>query len=108
MLSPQLKSHFFQAVTIKNNDRSFYIYISACFIYVQIPLDVLIDCLNKLSLEMVKWGLENICSPAMLAAWVHIFLSRVGREQANDTVVTIYNGEQISVRKEAADFLEQD
>ena len=44
----------------------------------------------------------------MPAARVCAFPSRAERTQINDYVVIEYNGEQVSVPKEVADFLEQD
>ena len=45
---------------------------------------------------------------AVPAAQVCAFPSRAERTQMNDYVVIEYNGEQVSVPKEVADFLEQD
>ena len=45
---------------------------------------------------------------AVPAARVCTLPSKAERTQMNDSVVIIYNGEQVSVPKEVADFLEQD
>ena len=45
---------------------------------------------------------------AVPAARVCTLPSKAERTQMNDNVVIVYNGEQVSVPKEVADFLEQD
>ena len=45
---------------------------------------------------------------AVPAARVCTLPSKAERAQMNDNVVIVYNGEQVSVPKEVADFLEQD
>lgn len=48
------------------------------------------------------------CFGAVPAARVCIFPLRGERTQMNDSVAIEYNGEQVSVPKEVADFLKQD